>query len=1136
MNKYNRQLSLIMLLVEGFCSMRLKVFFLTSFLLILFTISNMAQEGNFLGVIDDETPFREYPLTVAITGSTVTIDMRRLDGDAGGDLDTLLYLVDSNGNIVAANDDRELNVDSNSLLIYPQAIAGQYRIIATRYNVQDGTTSGRFNIVLDIAEPEEDIEYGVQQGDLLNTGFPINQEVAAKADWTVLAYYGGDNNLEQSILNDLKEFENAGGSDDTVRVIALVDRSPAYSTANGDWSGARLFEVSASINPEFGENLIIDSTILAEFPNFDSSNGELFAQFLVWSIQKYPADNYVVALASHGAGWQGIIQDDTTKAENPEDIALVTLPELQQAFRVATQAANLPKFALLINDACSMSSIEYFSEVGKFFNYSLASPEIVIDPALDMTLFDESLDGSAENPNFTEIGRLLVNKYIDIDMQARASADNVYLTHAVTDLDLFNDVEAAVEEFARVINANPSTRTSVLGTARTNTYTYTHFYGNTDKIDLGNFMRYVIVNTRDSEVIDAAETVLNALDSAKLYGSSGATVSQYTSYYNIYFPEESKDFNQGYFDQTPLKEWSRMLRNYFNSFTPQRWAGAGGVLFHAPSAPQLKIISQISTEVSIVNPATIGLEYTGRNISNGFTTVDQIQPDGSAIRYISEPIWSYRVNENGVLEHFNEWTQGVNQSSVSWDAAIPILTDGTNSSIELINYTDDVTYLDGRYREQGATQWNDVTVAFDLEGNYLRVLNRATGSNALAIIEIPVGSEFQAYLSVVSPDGRVFNEPGNVYTWQSYGLRWSRQPAPNGEYSIGLLLSALGGVTGFASTEVTVNNTGINPNLRGYTDSFLGYTVPYLTDWGTWGSFGDLSYRTAKTDATENFTIYLAPRMATTNLIDIANALAEQNNLIITSSFIRTEVDGYPVVQFDYTYTVSSGRYKGRMFVYLYEPFSLGYGFAAEVKANVDNAVLNANYRDLFSGTSMFDILEFEATQTNEWYGSNITDETSYLACFRARNDWEVSTDANDWTRFTSPLQASTFIATKTVNADSEIEGTTDGNLSSFTTGIVSEGATNFTLLANQIYFAPTDSATSLTNPNEVGIQWSVTLYETTRDNVDVMGRVYVVVQDGLTYAIWMEAPISTDASSVFTDTFEPFVNSYRIKAVGDFC
>ncbi|NTU83490.1 MAG: hypothetical protein HGA45_29655, partial [Chloroflexales bacterium] len=62
------------------------------------------------------------------------------------------------------------------------------------------------------------------------------------ADWTVLVYMAGDNNLEAAALNDLREITQVGSSAQ-LTIVAQVDRIAAPNlwddTTAGDWAGTR---------------------------------------------------------------------------------------------------------------------------------------------------------------------------------------------------------------------------------------------------------------------------------------------------------------------------------------------------------------------------------------------------------------------------------------------------------------------------------------------------------------------------------------------------------------------------------------------------------------------------------------------------------------------------------------------------------------------------------------------------------------------------------------------------------------------------------------------------------------------------------------------------------------------------------
>ena len=161
------------------------------------------------GVINNDTPFVEYPLTIDAPADVV-IDIQ----STSGTLDTLLYLVDDLGNIVDENDDREEGI-YDSLIAYNGLPAGSYSIVATRFDITYGDSEGDFTLAVDVRPAADRTlpDYPTDAAALVAAGFP-EIDVRPQAEWTILAYYGADNNLEQGIINDLNEFELAGGSNE----------------------------------------------------------------------------------------------------------------------------------------------------------------------------------------------------------------------------------------------------------------------------------------------------------------------------------------------------------------------------------------------------------------------------------------------------------------------------------------------------------------------------------------------------------------------------------------------------------------------------------------------------------------------------------------------------------------------------------------------------------------------------------------------------------------------------------------------------------------------------------------------------------------------------------------------------------
>lgn len=104
----------------------------------------LTPETSVPGVITSDEPFAAYSFT-ASTGDIVTL---RMDATSGN-LDTALFLLDPNGNVVAFNDDAPNADTTNSELANQTLVAdGLYTVVATRYGQQFGGTEGGYTLTL----------------------------------------------------------------------------------------------------------------------------------------------------------------------------------------------------------------------------------------------------------------------------------------------------------------------------------------------------------------------------------------------------------------------------------------------------------------------------------------------------------------------------------------------------------------------------------------------------------------------------------------------------------------------------------------------------------------------------------------------------------------------------------------------------------------------------------------------------------------------------------------------------------------------------------------------------------------------------------------------------------------------------
>ena len=125
---------------------------------------------------------------------------------------------------------------------------------------------------------------------------PISTKKAATtkpaniADWTILIYMAGDNDLDDFGGDDLAEMKKVGSSD---RLHVIVQRDTAAAGVP-----ARRYRVRKGTSAEADVVLNIGET--------NTGDPKVLADFLKWGRTNYPAHRTMAVLWNHGSGW-----DDT---------------------------------------------------------------------------------------------------------------------------------------------------------------------------------------------------------------------------------------------------------------------------------------------------------------------------------------------------------------------------------------------------------------------------------------------------------------------------------------------------------------------------------------------------------------------------------------------------------------------------------------------------------------------------------------------------------------------------------------------------------------------------------------------------------------------------------------------------------
>ena len=271
---------------------------------------------------------------------------------------------------------------------------------------------------------------------------PAAPKAQGRKKWTILAYVCADNDLERFGLQDINEMEQVGSTND-VNIVAQIDRmrgGKGDTIEDGNWVGTRRYFVSKD-----NDRAKVTSKMVMNLGEQCMGSKTTLADFLKWGVKTYPADNVLVVIWNHGAGWAGIAHDqETDKMLSMTDVSWA-LKEGQKELSAVNGKAS--KFAIVDFDACLMGTIEVAYEIADFADFMIASEET--EPGEGMPYADY-LAPLAKNPALSarEFTKRMVGTYV-YSYAKGGTATNSFVkgspvTKSATDL---NKIAALVKKF-----------------------------------------------------------------------------------------------------------------------------------------------------------------------------------------------------------------------------------------------------------------------------------------------------------------------------------------------------------------------------------------------------------------------------------------------------------------------------------------------------------------------------------------------------------------------------------------------------------------------------------------------------------------------------------------------------------------
>jgi len=132
-------------------------------------------------------------------------------------------------------------------------------------------------------------------------GLPATTPVASEqqpplAEWTVLVFMNGDNNLEEDALINFQQIA-AIGSTALVNVLVQLDRNGNYAFTQPQWTQTLRFRVTKDMAP-------LPKNALQDLGEVNMGDPAALSDFVQWGKSAYPAKRYMLVIWDHGQGWR----------------------------------------------------------------------------------------------------------------------------------------------------------------------------------------------------------------------------------------------------------------------------------------------------------------------------------------------------------------------------------------------------------------------------------------------------------------------------------------------------------------------------------------------------------------------------------------------------------------------------------------------------------------------------------------------------------------------------------------------------------------------------------------------------------------------------------------------------------------
>ncbi len=307
--------------------------------------------------------------------------------------------------------------------------------------------------------------------------------------WTVLVYLDGDNDLEEAAFDDFNAMESVGGTAE-VNIIVFVD---FWDGGYAPFTGAKCYNLTKDTDLDTINQVELTTGLPSE-PNMGSST--TLINFIVFGQTYAPADNYLLVLWDHGAGFYGICYDYT----NGND------PLYPSELATALGSGAIQSIDVVAMDACMMGQLEVAYEIGSYVDYIVFSEDNV--PWYGYP-YEEFLQDLTNTPGTTSanLASNIVTNYIQAYSPGGIyyPPSDEYITLSAIQASKIGDVAVALDSFTDALL--PTTTLSTYYEALCNARGLAQTFGWPDFMDLADFAAKASLLIQDPTISNLAQDV-----------------------------------------------------------------------------------------------------------------------------------------------------------------------------------------------------------------------------------------------------------------------------------------------------------------------------------------------------------------------------------------------------------------------------------------------------------------------------------------------------------------------------------------------------------------------------------------------------------------------------------------------------